>query len=83
MTKVWYFLIKLRLDHFARILWNEFSQLNEYKETYCYGYLSEGCSMMKYEIQLQITEFSAMTILLRAVQNNMTSQYIRLPIKAI
>ena len=44
-------------------------------------------SMMKYEIQLQITEFSAMTILLRAsftrVQNNMTSQYIRLPIKAI
>ena len=36
-------------------------------------------SMMKYEIQLQITEFSAMTILLRA----MTSQYIRLPIKAI
>ena len=37
-------------------------------------------SMMKYEIQLQITEFSAMTILLRA---NMTSQYIRLPIKAI
>ena len=42
-------------------------------------------SMMKHEIQLQITEFSAMTILLRAtrVQNNMTSQYIRLPIKAI
>ena len=37
--------------------------------------------LMKYEIQLQITEFSAIDN--SVTGNNMTSQYIRLPIKAI